>query len=131
MLTGFQLTLHATGSAAPHEVWERYAQPQRWSSWSPQIRHVRTSADRIETGLTGRVIGPLRVAIDFTIDDVDEAERKWAWHVTTGPIRLDLHHSVAPHGDGTTTALRLNGPAPVILGYASVAQWALHRLVRR
>lgn len=125
------LTLHATGTAAPAEVWERYAVPARWPGWSPQITGVDLAADRLAAGLSGRVRGPLGVAVPFTVEEVDEAARRWSWRVGVGPVRVRLLHWVAEGpGGGTTTGLRLSGPAPLVLAYAPAARLALARLVR-
>ena len=125
------VTLHATGSANPHAVWERYAVPGLWATWSPQISGVDTVADRIAAGVTGRVLGPLGVAVPFVVEDVDEPARSWTWRVRVGPASLRLHHWVSPGPDGgSTTGLRIVGPAPLAVGYAPLAQLALRRLVR-
>lgn len=125
------LTLHATGTASPTEVWERYAVPARWPGWSPQITGVEFPADRLTPGVPGRVLGPFGVAVPFVVEDVDEAARRWSWRVAVGPLRVRLLHWVteAP-GGGTMTGLRLSGPAPLVLGYVPAARLALRRLVR-
>ncbi|MGY2001578.1 SRPBCC family protein [Blastococcus sp. SYSU DS1024] len=125
------LTLHATGTAPPAEVWERYAVPARWSGWSPQITGVELPADRLAAGVSGRVLGPLGLAVPFTVEEVDEAARRWSWRVAVGPLHVRLLHWVAEGpGGGTTTGLRLSGPAPLVLAYAPAARLALARLVR-
>jgi Polyketide cyclase / dehydrase and lipid transport len=126
------LTLHASGTVAPEEAWERYAVPQRWSSWSPQITGVDTGAVRIAAGVTGRVRGPLGLAVPFEIDDVDESGRSWTWRVRVGPASVRLHHWVTGGPDaGSTTGLRIEGPLPIAFGYAPLARLALNRLVRQ
>ena len=125
------LTLHATGTAPPAEAWERYAVPARWSGWAPQITGVELAAHRLAPGISGRVLGPLGLAVPFTVEDVDEADRRWSWRVRVGPFHVRLLHWVAEGpGGGTTTGLRLSGPAPLVLGYAPAARLALGRLVR-
>jgi Polyketide cyclase / dehydrase and lipid transport len=125
------LTLHASGPVPPDEAWERYAVPQRWSSWSPQITGVDTGAVRIAAGVTGRVRGPLGLAVPFEIQDVDEAGRSWTWRVRVGPASVRLLHWISRGPDGgSTTGLRIQGPPPIAVGYAPFAQLALHRLVR-
>ena len=125
------LTLHATGPVAPAEAWDRYLHPARWSSWAPQILGVDTDAEQIAQGVTGRVRGPLGVTVPFVVDEVDDASQRWRWTVQVGPARMTLLHWVTSGPDGgTTTGLRTTGPAPVVLGYAPLAGWALHRLVR-
>jgi hypothetical protein len=124
------LTLHATGAAAPAEAWDRYAVFARWPGWSPQITGVDVSADRIAQGVTGRVRGPLGVALPFVVDEVDEATRQWTWSVYAGPARLRLTHWVSPGPDGgATTGLRVRGAAPLVAGYAPLALVALKGLV--
>jgi hypothetical protein len=124
------LVLTASGRADPAEAWERYAQPARWSEWSPQISRVEVAADRLVAGLTGRVVGPLGVSIDFVVDSVDEDARTWRWTVHRGPLTLHLAHGVTAEATGSATSLQLEGPLPVILGYAPLARFALGRLVR-
>jgi len=125
------LTLHATGTAPPGEAWERYAVPARWPGWAPQITGVEIPVDRLTPGASGRVLGPLGVAVPFTVEEVDEAARRWSWQVAVGPLRVRLLHWVAEGPDGgTTTGLRLSGPALLVLGYAPAARLALGRLVR-
>ncbi|MGY1622345.1 SRPBCC family protein [Geodermatophilus sp. SYSU D00965] len=125
------LTLHATGPEAPAEVWERYAVPARWPEWAPQITGVELPVPRLAAGVHGRVRGPLGVALPFVVDAVDEPARRWSWTVALGPVRLHLLHWVAEGPDGgSTTGLRMAGPAPLVLGYAPLARWAIGRLVR-
>lgn len=124
------LTLRATGAADASTAWERYAVPALWPSWSPQISRVETAAQRIAPGAVGKVIGPLGAGVRFVIDEVDEAARTWTWRVRVGPATLRLFHSVDGHGDGAATILRVQGPMPLVAGYAPLAQLALRRLVR-
>ena len=124
------VTLHASGPADPETAWGRYRQPQGWARWAPQISRVEASAERIAPGVTGRVYGPLWVSVDFEIERVDEGARSWTWRVHRGPITLRLHHAVAPRGSGSRASLGIEGPLPLILGYAPLARFALSRLVR-
>jgi hypothetical protein len=124
------VTLHATGPETSGEVWERYAVPARWPEWAPQITAVDVPAPRLVAGVRGRVRGPAGVVLPFVVDAVDEAARQWAWTVSLGPVRLHLLHWVAEGPDGgSTTGLRLDGPAPLVLGYAPLARVAIGRLV--
>lgn len=123
------LCASATGSLAPALVWERYADPRRWPDWAPQIRRVETAGDRIVRGLSGRVVGPLGVAVTFVVDEVDEDERIWNWSVRIGLIQLRLRHDVAPSGSGSRTRLWVSGPLPVVGAYLPIAALALRRLV--
>ena len=125
------LTLHATGPLGPDVVWERYAVPARWPDWAPQITGVELPASRLAAGVRGRVRGPLGGTLPFVVDTVDEAARRWSWTVSLGPVRLHLLHWVADGPDGgSTTGLRVSGPAPLVVGYAPPAQLAISRLVR-
>jgi hypothetical protein len=125
------LTLHATGPVAPAEAWERYALPARWPQWAPQITGVELPVARLTAGARGRVRGPLGVTLPFVVETVDEAARQWSWTVSLGPVRLHLLHWVTDGPDGgSTTGLRVSGPAPLVVGYAPLAHLAIGRLVR-
>ena len=125
------VTLHATGPLAPAAAWERYAEPARWPTWAPQITGVQVPVPRLAAGVEGRVRGPLGVPLPFVVESVDEVARRWAWTVSAGPVRLHLAHWVSDGPDGgSTTGLRTTGPAPVVLAYAPLEQWAIRRLVR-
>ena len=125
---GVRVTLSATGPVPAAEAWRRYARLELWPTWSPQLR--RTEPGGVLTpGLTGRVYGPLGVHADFTVDRVDVPARCWAWTVRRGPLTVRLTHGVRSTTAGSRTWLLLDGPAPVVLGYAPLARYALHRLV--
>lgn len=121
--------MRASGPVDPREAWERYMIPARWPGWSPQIRRVECYEERLTSGATGRVFGPLRASVDFAVESVDEVARTWTWTAHRGPLRLRLEHGVEAFGRGTATWLKVSGLLPVILAYAPAAQWALHRLV--
>ncbi|MGV9559470.1 SRPBCC family protein [Streptomyces sp. NPDC003401] len=125
-----RLTVRATGPAGPETVWQRYACVDRWASWSPQIRAVRTPDRRLFPGMCGTVESTVGVRVAFTVEDVDHDRRTWTWRVRLGPIRLRLHHDVQAHGYGSTTGLTMEGPRPALLAYAPLARLALRRLVR-
>jgi hypothetical protein len=122
------------GPLPPAEVWERYADPHRWASWAPQIRRVETAARRIAPGVTGTVHGPLGLRVRFTVADVDESARTWAWDVAPAvpplPLRVHLRHGVEVHPAGSATWLTVRGPALVVAAYLPVARIALEFLVR-
>jgi hypothetical protein len=127
--------VRVTGPLPAARAWERYAVPARWAGWAPQIRAVDASAGRIAPGVTGRVRGPLGIAVTFVVTDVDEQRRTWAWTVTfgsgrCGPVRMQLRHGVEPDPRGAATWLVVRGPAPVVVTYLPVARLALRRLVR-
>ena len=123
------VTLSAAGAASPDEAWDRYAHLARWSQWAPQITRVECDEARLVTGMTGRVIGPLGVGVNFVVDAVDHIGRTWAWTVHVGPIQLELHHSVRSDPRGCATNLRVEGPLAVVVPYAPLARYALSRLV--
>jgi hypothetical protein len=125
-----EASTRASGPAGPDLVWRRYAEPARWPDWAPQIRRVDTAAGRIAPGVTGTVRGPFGLPVRFTVTDVDELERRWAWDARLGPIRLHLRHGVDPDGRGASTWLTARGPAAVLMAYLPIARFALHRLVR-
>ncbi len=129
------LTLRVCGPIDPTTAWQRYAEPRLWSTWAPHIRGVDYALDRLHTGTSGAVIGPLGLRLPFTIDAIDEENRTWSWTVqlrTRGHalVTVDLDHGVEAGGTGTATWLRLRGAWPVILAYAPVSRWALRYLVR-
>ena len=125
-----RVTLSATGPVPAAEAWRRYARLELWPTWSPQLRRAEPGGE-LTSGLTGRVYGPPGVHADFTVDRVDAPARSWAWTVRRGPLTVRLTHWIRATPTGSRTWLLLDGPAPVVLGYAPVARWALHRLVTR
>jgi hypothetical protein len=122
-------SIRVAGPASPDQVWERYAVPERWPGWAPQISRVQASAPRIAPGVTGRVWAPLGLRVDFVVTEVDGRLRTWAWSVRLGPLRLRLQHGVQADPAGSATWLRVHGPAHVVAAYLPVARLALHRLV--
>ncbi|MET0190659.1 MAG: SRPBCC family protein [Pseudonocardia sediminis] len=126
-----RVTLHARGPQPADEVWERYAVPARWPVWAPYILGVDASDDRIVTGTTGKVRGPLGIAVAFTVTAVDEDAGTWSWDVTLGPLAMTLDHGVAPDATGTRTWLTVDGPAAALVGYLPLARVSLEMLVRR
>jgi Polyketide cyclase / dehydrase and lipid transport len=122
-------SIRVAGPASPDQVWERYAVPERWPGWAPQISRVQASAPRIAPGVTGRVWAPLGLRVDFVVTEVDGRLRTWAWSVRLGPRRLRLQHGVQADPAGSATWLHVHGPAPVVAAYLPVARLALHRLV--
>lgn len=111
------------------DVWDRYVRPARWPEWSPQIRSVDYDRERLAPGTSGVVHGLGGLRVPFRVRDVDEAARRWTWSASALGVRLDLEHTVAPHGAGTRTGLTVEGPAPAVAGYLPAAWWALRRLV--
>ncbi len=132
------LLLSARGDASATEVWRRYAELERWQTWSPQIHSVDVDGEpvsdehpvRIAPGLRGQVRSRVGLSVLFEVTDVDAARRSWTWSVRLGLIRLRMTHEVHERGDSTETTLELSGPAPIVLAYAPAARWALGRLVR-
>lgn len=129
------LVLRAAGPASVALVWQRYADPRRWSGWSPQIVPVDAGgATRITTGLRGRVWSVVGMSVPFEVLAVDEAVHSWTWRVGVGRAVLRLTHEVGPpgggRGGGASTVLRAAGPWPLLAAYAPLARLALRRLVR-
>ena len=127
------LTLRAHGSAPVTLAWERYADPDLWPTWAPQIQRVDTGMERLAVGGTGTVraglaVGP-HLAIPFEVVSVDEPAMQWCWRAHLGPATLRLEHGVTAHHSGSATWLRVQGLLPVVLGYAPLARFALTRLV--
>src|ERR1700712_4938913 len=120
------ITLHARGSAPVEVAWLRYLRPSLWPTWSPPIRSVEIGADQLEPGLHRVVHGPLGLRIPFLVTAVDHAGRTWTWRPRFGPVTLALRHEVHEELTGSSTVLRISGLAPVVLGYAPVAQLALN-----
>ena len=129
-----KVSVSATGPADPDAVWDRYIHPARWSDWSPQIRSVDYPEKSLTTAGSGKVHGPCGVAITFEVLAIDSETRCWSWRVMIRGISLTLDHDVRAKEfkgvTGTLTTLDINGPAPLVLGYAPIARLALSRLVR-
>lgn len=127
------VTLRTRGDADPDTAWERYADPDLWSTWSPQIQRVDLDAPRLVPGARGTVRAGLlpwpTLPVPFRVLEVDEPGRTWAWTVRLGPVGLRLEHGVVPEPGGSATWLTVHGPAPVVAAYAPLARLALGRLV--
>jgi hypothetical protein len=124
----------ASGPVPPDEVWERYAQPEVWSSWAPQIRSV-DAPERLSQGASGRVHGLLGVTAEFVVDTWDAEALEWSWTVSghlplgvPGPV-LHLVHGVEPSGAGSRAWILVRGAPPWVAAYLGPARLALHRLV--
>jgi hypothetical protein len=125
-----KLVVGAAGSADPGVAWDRYLRPDRWSEWSPQISSVAYPDVEIADGGQGTVQGPCGIGLDFEILNVDVENRCWSWRVRPVGIELIMKHAVFAEGSGCRSTLEINGPLPVIAGYAPIARIALGRLVR-
>ena len=123
------MTIAASGPQPVEVAWERYERLALWPRWSPYLLRAEPAGAALRPGLTGRVFGPLGVRVSYVVDSVDAVARQWLWTVSAGPVRVALRHGVSAAGPGSVTWLVLTGPAPVVLGYAPLASWALHRLV--
>jgi hypothetical protein len=124
-----ELTIAASGPQPAAVAWERYARLELWPTWSPYLLRATPSPAVLRAGLRGQVFGPAGVRVSYVVDAVDEPARQWSWTVSAGPLRVALRHGVDATASGSVTWLVLRGPAPVILAYAPLAGWSLHRLV--
>jgi hypothetical protein len=123
------LTVRAHGPASASDVWEAYADPQRWPEWAPHIRRVE-AVGRLRPGLAGRVWSIVPAPVAFEVTDVDAKRRRWSWLALIGPLRMRFDHGVDSRDAGSGTWLTMHGPLPLLAIYAPVARLALHRLVR-
>ncbi len=120
----------ASGPVHPDEAWQRYLRPERWSSWSPQVRHVSTDSEVIVAGSAGTVRTLGGAQVRFVVLDVDAAARSWTWQVRVGPVGMLLEHHLEPLADGGTRAdVVIHAPWAVARLYRLPATVALHRLV--
>ena len=123
-------SLEVCGPAAPALAWERYSDRALWSTWAPQIRHVTwEGGDRLAPGLAGVVHAIARVDVPFEVTAVDAAAHDWSWTVRVLGVTLRMRHTLEAHGGGARAGLVIEGPPPVVLGYAPVARIALRRLL--
>ena len=120
----------AAGPVHPDEAWQRYLRPERWTEWSPQVRHVDSDSDVIVAGSAGTVRTLGGVAVRFVVLDVDTAARTWTWRVRVGPLVMGLEHLLhARPGGGTRAEVVIHAPFPVARLYRVPATVALYRLV--
>src|SRR4051794_41500644 len=100
------LTLQARGPLPVDVVWERYADPQRWPQWAPQIRRV-DAVGRLRPGLDGRVHSYVPPGIAFRVLAVDARSRTWTWRGPPGaPAPVLGHRAGGGRGGGG------GGPGP-------------------
>jgi hypothetical protein len=125
-----RIALRADGPVAADAVWQRYLVPACWSTWAPHITGVDCTDQVITATTTGRVRTLFGLSLPFDVLDLDHAARSWRWSVH-GPygMRMTLRHTVTATAEGSATDLAVYGPPVLVLGYAPVAQLALHRLV--
>ena len=123
------LTVRASGPADAHDVWEAFADPQRWAQWAPHIRRV-DAIGRLRPGLAGQVWSVVPAPLSFDVTAVDAKRRRWSWQAGFGPVRVRCDHGVDERAAGCGTWLTMHGPLPVLLIYVPFARIALHRLVR-
>lgn len=120
----------ASGPVHPDEVWDRYARPQRWAQWSPQVRHVDVDCEVLAAGAAGTVRTLGGAQVRFVVLDVDATARSWSWRVHLGPVGMVLeHHVVALAGGGTRAEVVMHGAWPITRLYRLPATVALRRLV--
>jgi hypothetical protein len=124
--------LSVEGPRTADDVWDRYVRPRRWPEWSPQIRSVDYSRERLAPGTFGVLHGPAGLPVRFRIIEVLESGpvRIWSWTASAAGVQLTLRHTVEAAADGTRTRLTIEGFAPVVAAYLPVARWALRRLVQ-
>ena len=71
--------------AAPvSTVWELLTEFDHWPVWGTSIRRVKSAADRVAPGVTGRVQTILGLWLPFEISDVT-ANHSWFWRVAGVP----------------------------------------------
>ena len=109
--------------AAPGDrVWSLLTEFEHWPSWGVSIRRVESAADRVATGVDGRVQTVAGFWLPFTIEDVTPGQF-WTWEVAgigaTG-------HRLTPLGDGDCRA-EFTAPWPAA-PYLAVLRISLHRL---
>ena len=122
------LTVRAQGPAAVPDVWEAYADPQRWPEWAPHIRRV-DAIGRLRPGLAGQLWSIVPRPVSFEVTGVDAKRRRWSWRAAIGPLRMRFDHGVDARGAGSGTWITMHGPLPLLMIYAPVARLAVHRLV--
>ncbi len=122
----------AAGPVGVEEAWQRYLRPERWSEWSPQVRHVDSDSEVIVAGSAGTVRTVGGVHVRFVVLDVDAAARTWSWRVRVGPVVMVLEHLLHERpGGGTRAEVVIHAPFPVSRLYRVPATVALYRLVHR
>src|ERR1700712_3189015 len=113
-----RISISATGRAPAALVWERYAKPALWSSWSPQISRVECADEVIRVSTTGVVHAILGVQVPFRVTAVDYDAMTWSW-IAKLPlgVSLRLRHTVKDVPGGSWTGLDVIGFLPIVLGY--------------
>ncbi len=117
-----------TIAARPAQVWEVYADVERWPEWATTFDHVRyLEGSDLQPGSRVEIRQPKLPTARWEITEVDPG-RSWTW-VARGPgVRTTATHVVEGEADGTTRVrqeLTQEGPLGVIAGRLSA------RLTRR
>lgn len=113
-----------TGPADVDVAWQRYACPQLWARCAAHIREVRCTHDRLQSGMTGVVVGPMRSRVRFEVIVVDPPTRSWQWRVHAGPVTVTMWHDLSASESGTRAGLTMHGPLVLLAAYLPVARRA-------
>ncbi|GAA1787510.1 SRPBCC family protein [Leucobacter iarius] len=130
------LSSHSARTRHPEEsVFARWADPNSWPAWDPDVREVTFTGD-VRLGAAGRMRPSSGPAAAFTITELVE-DRRFT-NVSRMPgAALTFDHRVEPADDGSTLSveIRIDGPlAPlwklaIGRGFANAARTSIDGLL--
>jgi len=110
-------------AAEPEAIWPLLAEFRRWPEWGVSVTDVKSDADEVTAGATGRVRTAFGLWLPFVIGDVIP-QSFWDWRVAgvaaTG-------HYLEPRGAFTQVGFTVPWPAAP---YGAVLGMSLRRIKR-
>lgn len=123
------LSSHSAQTAHPREaVFARWADPNSWPAWDPDVREVRF-VEEVRVGASGRIRPSSGPATAFTVTELVDGHRFTNASRMPGAI-LTFDHRVDPARDGSVISveIRIDGPlaalwkAAIGRGFANAAR---------
>ena len=114
--------------ASPQQVWEIYADVERWPEWTASV----TSVERLDTGplavgSRARVRQPRLPTATWTVTELVEGSH-FLWEAKGLGLTTVGGHIVEADGDGATAMARLDQPAAISRWRFTASELALNPL---
>ncbi|MGH8829220.1 MAG: SRPBCC family protein [Jiangellaceae bacterium] len=105
-------------AATPQQVWEVYADVERWPEWTASVTSVeRLDPGPLRVGARTRIKQPKLPVAVWEVTELVDGER-WVW-VATGPgVTTTAAHEIRASDSGATATATIdqNGPVGALIG---------------